>query len=396
MMADPVTILLMGIGGYGEAYVSALLDENQGKRCRIVGAVDPEPSRCSRLVDLERLGIPTYASLDLFFRESNADLAVISSPIQLHAEHVEETLIHGCHVLVEKPAAASTKDVDRMIETRDRIERFVAVGYQWSFAGSIMRLKNDILGGMFGAPKRAKCLTLWPRTDAYYARNEWAGRERDTAGRPIFDSPANNAMAHFLHNLLFLLGDEMDRAAEPEAVTTHLARANDIETFDTIAALVKTTNDVDVFFYASHAIAEHEAVEPQFQLEFEDAVIDFPGEMHSITAQFKDGMTIEYPSPNASVHARKLWACVDAVIGGGPVPCGLEAARSQVRCIEMIHGTGAEEQEKRAEVQVHRFRTEKIHIAETQEGQLRWVEGLAEAMQGAYERGELIDLRSVN
>jgi predicted dehydrogenase len=382
MMADPVKVLLVGIGGYGEAYLSALLHEEQGKRCKIVGAVDPEPARSIHLAELASLGVPVFASFDLFFKESTADLAVISSPIQLHAEQVEEALIHGCHVLVEKPVAASTKDVDRMIETRDRMERFVAVGYQWSFAGSILRLKQDILAGMFGAPKSGKCITLWPRTEGYYNRNEWAGKERDAAGRAIFDSPANNAMAHFLHNLFFLFGDGLDSATEPIEVDVRLARANEIETFDTISAKVRATGDVELFIYASHAIAEHEAIEPRFVLEFEDATIDFPGEMEPITARFQDGMTIEYPSPNVSTQTRKLWACVNAVVGSGPIPCGLEAARPQVQCVEMIHG---------AEVHVPSFPQETVHVTETAEGKLRWVDGLADAMVGGYERGELVD-----
>jgi predicted dehydrogenase len=394
-MADPVKVLLVGIGGYGEAYISALLDEEQGKRCRIVGAVDPEPARCTRLNDLRAQGVPIYASLELFFKERGADLAVISSPIQLHAGHVERALADGCHVLVEKPAAASVEDTDRMIEARDRKERLVAVGYQWSFSGSILKLKNDILAGMFGAPTSGRCLTLWPRTESYYARNNWAGKERDTAGRPIFDSPANNAMAHFLHNLLFLLGEDVDRSAEPVEVDARLARANEIETFDTIAMKVRLATDTQLSFFASHAIGERETVEPRFQLEFEDAALNFPGEMHPMTARFKDGMTIEYPSPNASVHTRKLWASVNAVVSGSAVPCGLEAARPQVQCIEMIHGAeakGAEGQELTAEGQVHHFAEERIQVADTQGGRLRWVDGLAKAMETAYENGELVEL----
>jgi predicted dehydrogenase len=381
MMHEPVTVLLMGIGGYGEVYVSALLDEDQGKRCKIVGAVDPEPSRSSRLSDLQRLSVPTYASLDLFFRDGSADLAVVSSPIQLHAEHVEEILTHGSHVLVEKPAAASVKDVDRMMASRNRMERFVAVGYQWSFAGSILRLKDDILRGMFGAPRRGKCIALWPRTESYYSRNEWAGKARDTAGRPILDSPANNAMAHFLHNLLFLFGDEGGRAAEPLEVDARLGRANDIETFDTVVARIRTANDTELLFIASHAIGDHEAVEPRFQLEFEEAVVDFPGDMEPVTARFKDGTTIEYPSPNASNHTRKLWTCVNAVLGGGVIPCGLEAARPQVQCIEMIHD---------AEMQVHCFAKDRIKKTKTRDGPLRWVDGLADAMEAAYASGEMV------
>jgi hypothetical protein len=188
-------------------------------------------------------------------------------------------------------------------------------------------------------------------------------------------------MAHFLHNLLFLLGDEVDLAAEPVEVDARLARANDIETFDTIAAKIKTANDTELLFFASHAIGEHEAIEPRFQLEFEEATVEFPGEMEPVTARFKDGMTIEYPSPNASAQTRKLWTCVNAVLGGGTIPCGLEAARPQVQCIEMIHD---------ADMRVHCFSEDRIKKAKTLDGPLRWVDGLADAMEAAYASGELL------
>ena len=379
-MPGPVTVLLVGIGGYGEAYVSALLDEAQGARCRIVGAVDPEPASCTRLADLRSRGIPTFASLDLFFKEGTADLAVISSPIQLHAEHVESSLLKGCHVLVEKPAAASLEDADRMIQARNRAGSFVAVGYQWSFAGSILRLKRDILAGKFGAPKSGKCLTLWPRAEGYYSRNDWAGKERDTAGRPIFDSPANNAMAHYLHNLLFLLGEAIDRSAEPAEVESSLSRVNEIETFDTVAAKFRLASGPDLLFLASHAIGEHETVEPRFQLNFEGATIDFPGKMAPMTARFNDGQILEYPSPNSTHHTRKLWACLNALAGESQVPCGLETARPHVQCIEMLHGT---------EQQVHVHSENELQRTETPDGMLRWVEGLAQTLETGYAKGEV-------
>jgi predicted dehydrogenase len=277
-MAEPVTVVLVGIGGYGEVYLSALLDEPQGARCRIVGAVDPHPENCARLTELEARGVPLHPSLEQFYRTGSADLAVISSPIHLHSEHVRRALAGGSHVLVEKPAAAVTADVDAMIEGRDRAGRFVAVGFQWSFARSILDLKKDILAGRFGAPLGGRSLTLWPRTESYYHRNDWAGRKRDPAGRWILDSPANNAMAHDLHNMLFLLGPQPDRSAEPVDTSARLARANDIETFDTVAARVRTAGGAELLFLASHAVAEDESVEPRFVLEFEDATVSFPGQ----------------------------------------------------------------------------------------------------------------------
>ncbi|MGD2154527.1 MAG: Gfo/Idh/MocA family oxidoreductase [Gemmatimonadales bacterium] len=378
-MAEPVTIVLVGIGGYGEVYLSALLDEPQGARCRIVGAVDPHPENCARLTELEARGVPLHPSLEDFYRTGSADLAVISSPIHLHAEHACLALSRDSHVLVEKPAAAVTADVDAMIEARERARRFVAVGFQWSFARSILDLKQDILAGRFGVPLSGRSLTLWPRTESYYGRNDWAGRRRDAAGRWILDSPANNAMAHHLHNLLFLLGSQLDRSAEPADVSARLARANDIETFDTIAARVRTAEGTELLFLASHAVAEDESVEPRFVLEFDDATVSFTGEAAPITARSRDGRVVEYASPNATPQVAKLWICIEAVSGDVHIPCGLETARPHTACIEAIENSGTI---------THVLAKEAVRLSDTPGGRLHWVPGLAASLEQSYETGQ--------
>jgi len=385
-MSDNTTVVLVGIGGYGELYLSSLLDEPLGSSCRIVGAVDPEPARCSRLAQLESLGVPLHSTLGEFYSQSHAELAVISSPIQLHADHTCSALAHGSHVLVEKPAAAITADVDRMIEARDRAGRFVAVGFQWSFSHSILELKQDIMAGRFGAPLAGRAITLWPRTESYYLRNNWAGKKRDADGRWVLDSPANNAMAHFLHNLLFLLGERFDSSANPVSISAHLARANDIETFDTIAAQVTVMNGVDLLFLASHAIGEHEAVEPKFKLQFEDAVVDFPGDHAPITAYLGDGATIEYESPIATPQSQKLWHCVKAISDIVGIPCRLETARAHAQCVEDIEQSGME---------VLEFEEDLIRHHEAGAGLLHWVPGLATTFERAYMEGQLPNLRGV-
>jgi len=404
--AAPIRVVLVALGGYGEVYLGPLLDDPRGAACRIVGGVDPRPERCRRLADLEAQGVPVYATLEDFYREHRADLAVISSPIHLHADHACAALAAGSHVLLEKPAAGSTADVDRMIAARDRAGRFVAVGFQWSFAESVLALKADILRGRLGRPLRGRALTLWPRTEAYYGRNDWAGRKRDSAGRWILDSPASNAMAHHLHNLLFLLGGAMDRSAEPLLMEARLARANDIETFDTAAVRVATDAGAEILFLVSHAVAEGEAADPRFILELEEGTVTYPGGTEPITARHRDGGVWTYPHPDASAQVRKLWQSVEAVrawsrtgrrggegdaeggeagIGSGGAaaafpPCGLETARPHVAAVEALERSG---------VAPLVWGDEAVRITETSGGRLHWVEGLAGALRAAYEAGEM-------
>ena len=45
----------------------------------------------------------------------------------------------------------------------------------------------------------------WPRYFNYYARNNWAGKLAMN-GTWVFDSPVNNACAHYLNLALFWAG----------------------------------------------------------------------------------------------------------------------------------------------------------------------------------------------
>lgn len=333
-MPEPATIVLAGIGGYGEVYLAALLDEPAHTACRLVAAVDPAPEQSARAAQLRALDIPIFSSLDQFYAHARADLAVLSTPIHFHCPHTCLALARGSDVLCEKPAAATVQEVDRMLEAERHARRRVAVGFQWSFSPPIQQLKRDILAGIFGPPRRGRSLTLWPRPRSYYTRNTWAGRRRDDDGNWILDSPANNAMAHDLHNLLFLLGSESSASARPVELIAETYRANPIENYDTVAARIRTDTDVDLIFLASHAIADNS--DPSFTIEFERATVTFAGGFAPIVATHADGSTRQYPSPNGVPQATKLWSCLDAGLHRSEPPCGLAAARMHTICINGI------------------------------------------------------------
>jgi hypothetical protein len=186
-------------------------------------------------------------------------------------------------------------------------------------------------------------------------------------------------MAHHLLNLLFLLGPAMDRSAEPVGISAATARVNRIETFDTVAARVFLHGGTELLFLGSHTIAEEEAVDPRFVLELEEATLSFPGGTAPVTARRGDDLLEEYPAPDTASQVTKLWRCVDAVRGGSPIPCGLEAARPHVGCVEAIDAAGNEP---------HWFSDEVLRVSETSGGRLHWVEGLADALLASYQTGE--------
>jgi len=377
-MSNELSIALVGIGGYGIHYVTPLLDAVNTNSFLIVAAVDPVPSACKRLADLEARRVPSFPSMDEFQRAGRADLTVICTPLHLHAPQTIAALERGSHVLCEKPLCATPDEAVAMAQARDRAGKHVAIGYQWSFSRAIQQLKSDILAGALGKPKRLRSLVLWPRDEAYYRRNRWAGAIKDARGNWVLDSPVNNACAHYLHNMLYVLGPQTGRSATPTRVTAELYRAHPIENYDTAALRCWTQGGVEILFIVSHATAVTRG--PIFSYEFERATVDFsdkPGA--AIVARFADGATKSYGTPNEQ-RDRKLWLTIDAIRRSEEPLCGIEAAAAHTKCVWAAQQSTGE---------IGSFPQSLVQITGASGARRTVVSGLSEVLERGYEQWKL-------
>jgi len=377
---EKVKILLVGIGGYAEKYVNPLLDGVR-EDVEIAGCADPFPNSCSRLEEIRSRGIPLFADMQDFFAAGlTADLAVISTPIHFHARQMKMALAAGCHVLCEKPLCGDVADIPSIIEARDAAGKYVGIGYQWSHSDAILSLKQDIMAGVYGAPVLLKTMVLWPRKYDYYKRGcGWAGKIRAADGQLILDSVANNATAHYLNNMLYVLGDTIDTSAMPEKLDAALYRANHIENYDTISLEMNFANGARALFLASHAT---EALKhPTFSYRFTGGEILFDESKpvdgkKLIRGILADGTEKIYGSPFAG-EVNKMWRAVDAVRDPSTRPvCGIEAAASHTKCIAMAQ-----------QADIVSFPSQLIK--EREDGSGLYVEGLYEALIEAYEKAEM-------
>ena len=378
-MSKKVSLLIVGAGGYGNNYLRGIFSNIDEKRFTIKGVVDPNPSTCNYLEELKQLNVRLYKSIEEFYAADTADLAVISSPIQFHAQQSCFALEHGSNVLCEKPICSTIQDAIKMVEARDKSGKFLAVGYQWSYEDAMLDFKRDILSGILGRPRRLKTLVLWPRNKTYYNRSIWAGKMKDTRGNWILDSVANNATAHYLHNMFFILGDKLDTSVYPVSLKAELYRANPIENFDTSVIKAFTDDGVEILFYATHAVKDTKG--PIFQYEFENGIVSFGGESGQdriITATFNDGSKKVYGEPYSS-EVKKLWKCIDAIAGiKDEITCKLETAIPHLLCINGV-------QESVLEIESFSDNL----IKNDTEKDITWVEGLADVLSKCYENATL-------
>ncbi|HBN85956.1 MAG TPA: gfo/Idh/MocA family oxidoreductase [Clostridiales bacterium] len=369
-----IKIVLAGSSGYGGVYLRFLWDHCQDYEIDIAGVVDPYVEKSPYYQTLQEKNIPLFNSMEDFYQTGKADLAIIASPIQFHASQTEIALMNGSNVLCEKPVCAGMEDIERMAGFKDKYKGFVEVGYQWSYAEAILDLKKDILAGVFGKAEYFKTLVSWPRSHAYFNRNNWAGKIKTQSGQTILDSVANNATAHYLHNMFFLSGKTMSEAVLPQIEDCVLGVANDIENFDTVTVRSKTNDGTVIYFAAAHPVAVNKG--PVFELKFEKATVTYHAqEQQEIIAVFGDGSQRSYGDPSAT-DWRKLTMCLDKILHPeNELPCNIETALPHAKFMVQLYQL----------YPVRRFKEDSIRIMEVRNAPVTVVDGLDETMQKSYE-----------
>ena len=326
----PVRFGLTGLGGYAGYVCDRILAEaaNPHPAAKLIAVAEPEFERFPhRVQQLKGLDVQIFRELPELLA-APIDAVWLPLPIDLHLPFTEQSLVAGKAVMCEKPAAGCVDDVDQMIAARDRSGLPVAVGFQDLYQPAVTQLKRRLVAGEFGKPTSARMIGCWPRSERYFTRNDWAGR-LSRNGRWVMDSPANNALSHFIHLTLFLLGERIDASAKPTSVQAELYRANRIENYDTCSMRFTVgSGNVPVIVAFTHASAS--TVEPLVVIETDGGVsIRYVVGRH---VHIKTDGRDEFLPLSANPHKHMLAAFGRWVRSGGDSVLGsnLEMAREHV------------------------------------------------------------------
>jgi predicted dehydrogenase len=332
MSEKNVSVLLVAVGGYGENYLKELTEKDTG--ASITAICDVTPHLAEKYPVIKERGIPVYQTVQEFYKEHTADLAVISAPIQFHTAMSVACLRAGSNVLCEKPLCTAVADADLVREAMEQSGRFFSLGYQMDYRRDVWQLKADIMAGRYGAPLRMRAVHAMRRGSKYYARNNWAGRITAN-GYAVYDSPFNNACAHQFQLMTFLAGDTMRSAAEVTSVEGELYRANSaIENYDTAALRFTLRSGAKLCYYTSHALAEKK-LGPEVQYEFEHGTVRYLPERDCFVARDDAGRTVDYGTIAPGERLQKLYDAIDCVKNGGSPVCGLEAEYPHIQAVRM-------------------------------------------------------------
>jgi len=115
------TPIKVGVVGYGGAFNMGRAHLEGMKAAGMVPTAVAEPNTDRRAVaEKDFPNIATFTSLDELLKKGDVDLLTLITPHDTHARLALQCLRAGKHVVVEKPLAITTSDVDRMIAAAKR------------------------------------------------------------------------------------------------------------------------------------------------------------------------------------------------------------------------------------------------------------------------------------
>lgn len=115
-----------------------------------VAAYDIDPAR---LAYAKERGLAAYDNLDDFFaHEGGFDLVLVGTPNNYHCEMACRAMEAGFNVMSEKPAAMTSEELQRMIDTSERTGKLFTVHQNRRWDRDFMMIKTAIENGEIGKP----------------------------------------------------------------------------------------------------------------------------------------------------------------------------------------------------------------------------------------------------
>ena len=121
MSDTTLTAAVVGTGHLGRHHVRIL---SRMPGIDFLGAWDTDPERLAAIT--AEHGVTALASAEA---AADAEAVVVATPTVNHRATAGMLLEHGCHVLVEKPIAASVAEADELVALAEARDRVLAVGH---------------------------------------------------------------------------------------------------------------------------------------------------------------------------------------------------------------------------------------------------------------------------
>jgi len=193
---------VIGVGAMGRNHARVY---NEMPEVELAAVADLNPALAKEAARL--YGTRAYTGYRAMLEEIQPAVVSVAVQTQAHCQVALDALAAGCHVLVEKPIAATIEEGRRIIDRAAELDRVLAVGHIERYNSAVIELKRRLDGGELGRIFQIHARRLGP----FPARVRDVGVVVDLA-------------THDLDIMRYLMGKEVQRLyaeTEQEIHTAH-------------------------------------------------------------------------------------------------------------------------------------------------------------------------------
>ncbi|MCA9887258.1 MAG: Gfo/Idh/MocA family oxidoreductase [Anaerolineae bacterium] len=142
-----INIAMIGAGYWGPNLIRNFVEMS---RAKLVAVADLDINR----LDAIQRRYPTIKMTTTDYRElfrlENLDAVVIATPPTTHRDIARECMLHGLHVMVEKPLTLSVEESQELVDLAKERNLKLMVGHTYEYNAAIRAIKDIIESGEIG------------------------------------------------------------------------------------------------------------------------------------------------------------------------------------------------------------------------------------------------------
>lgn len=139
-------IAIIGYGYWGKNLVRNFYNVPNSKLALVI---DQDANRLKAVQQLYP-NVAVSTSLDDAFKSTQIDAVVIATPVFTHFALAKEALLHGKHVLVEKPMTASSAESKELIDLALSKGKILMPDHTFLYTGAVQKMKELVSSGSIG------------------------------------------------------------------------------------------------------------------------------------------------------------------------------------------------------------------------------------------------------
>jgi len=157
LMNSQLKAAVIGVGAMGQHHTRIY---DQMPSTQLVGVADADAETGERVARLYHT--VAYTDYRRLLDEAYPEVVTVAVPTRFHHQVVLDTLEAGCHVLVEKPIAATEEQARELIARAEALGRKLMVGHIVRFDPAVQELKKRLEAGELGRIFQVRCRRLGP------------------------------------------------------------------------------------------------------------------------------------------------------------------------------------------------------------------------------------------